>query len=114
MVPVLSRRRCIQAEDNLAKGRSILELHQNLKRRVAEMTRSQYAIHALHWIFKRPVFRSPDCIRAAGIPEATARRVLSVLSREGVVRRLAAGRGRAGAVFVFPDHLNRAEGREVF
>lgn len=104
----------VQAEDNLTKGRAILDLYQNLKRRIAEMTRSQYAIHALDWIFQRPVFQGPDYIRAAGIPEATARRVLSTLTREGILRRLASGRGRSGAVFVFPELLNRAEGKEVF
>jgi hypothetical protein len=56
----------VQAEDNLAKGRGILELYQGLKRRVAEMTRSQYAIHALDWIFEKPVFRGPDRLRQAG------------------------------------------------
>ena len=104
----------VQAEDNLAKGRAILELYQGLKKRVAEMTRSQYAIHALDWIFERPIFKTPDFVRAAGIPEATARRLLSVLSREGVLRRLTPGRGRSGGLFVFPELLNRAEGREVF
>lgn len=103
-----------QAEDNLAKGRAILDLYQDLKRRVAEMTRSQYAIHALDWIFERPIFRSPDFIRSSGIPEATARRVLSVLSHEGVLQRVAPGRGRSGGLFAFPELLNRAEGREVF
>lgn len=103
-----------QAEDNLAKGLAILELYQDLKRRVAEMTRSQYAIHALDWIFQRPIFRSPDFIRSAGIPEATARRVLLVLSREGVLQQVSPGRGRSGGLFAFPDLLNRAEGRPVF
>lgn len=104
----------VQAEDNLAKGKAILELYQTLKRRVAEMTRSQYAIHALDWIFQRPIFKSRDFIQTAGVPAATAKRLLSVLVREGVLRRLAIGRGRTGSVLVFPDLLNRAEGREVF
>ena len=104
----------VQAEDNLVKARGILDHYQDLKHRVAEMTRSQYAIHALDWIFQRPIFNSPDFIRSAGIPEPTARRVLSVLSKQGVLRRLAVGRGRAGSVFVFPDLLNRAEDRDVF
>jgi hypothetical protein len=39
-----------------------------MKRRVAEMTRSQYAIHALDWIFERPVFKSSDFVASAGHP----------------------------------------------
>lgn len=104
----------VQAEDNLAKGRGILELYQDLKRRVAEMTRSRYAIHALDWIFEHPIFKSPDFIRSAGIPEATARRVLSVLADQGVLHRMVVAKGRSGAFFMFPELLNRAEGRSVF
>ena len=42
-----------QAEDNLAKTQAILALYEEMKRRVPEMTRSQYAIRALDWIFER-------------------------------------------------------------
>jgi len=103
-----------QAEENLERARAILDLYQSLKHRVAEMTRSQYAIHALDWIFGHPVFSSPDYVRRAGIPPATAKRLLTVLVEGGVLRRLTGGRGRAASVLVFPDLLNRAEGKEVF
>jgi Fic family protein len=69
-----------QAEDNLTKTRAILGLYEEMKRRVAEMTRSQYAIHTLDWIFERPIFKSSDFVAAAGIPAPTARRFLSLVS----------------------------------
>ena len=102
-----------QAEDNLTKAKAILDLYEGMKRRVAEMTRSQYAIHALDWIFGRPIFKSSDFVAAAGIPAPTARRFLSVLRAGGVLKPLAAGRGRRAAVLAFPALLNIAEGREV-
>jgi Fic family protein len=104
----------VQAEDNVTKAKAILELYENMKRRVAEITRSRYAIHALDWIFGRPVFSSSDFVAAAGIPAPTARRFLSVLRDGGVLKPLAVGRGRRAAVLVFPALLNIAEGREMF
>lgn len=102
-----------QAEDNLAKAQGILALYEEMKRRVPEMTRSQYAIRALDWIFARPIFRTSDFVVSAGIPAPTAKRFLGVLQEGGVLRVLAAGSGRRAAVLAFPALLNIAEGREV-
>ncbi len=102
-----------QAEDNLAKAQGILALYEKMKRQVPEMTRSQYAIRALDWIFERPIFRSSDFVDSAGIPAPTARRFLGVLRKGGVLRVFAAGRGRRAAILAFPALLNIAEGREV-
>ena len=102
-----------QAEDNLMKAQGILALYEEMKRRVPEMTRSQYAIRALDWIFERPIFKSSDFVESAGIPAPTARRFLGVLQTGAVLRVLAAGSGRRAAVLAFPALLNIAEGREV-
>jgi Fic family protein len=103
-----------QAEDNLAKAKAILALYDEMKRRVPELTRSQYAIRAIDWIFGRPVFSGAEFVGSAGIPEPTAKRVLSVLRSAGVVRVVAPARGQRAALLVFPALLNIAEGRAVF
>jgi Fic family protein len=103
----------VQAEDNLSKAQGILALYEEMKRRVPEMTRSQYAIRALDWIFERPVFRTSDFIDGAGIPAPTARRFLVVLQNGEVLRVVVPGSGRRAAVLAFPALLNVAEGREV-
>jgi len=102
-----------QAEDNLTKAQGILALYDEMKRRVPEMTRSQYAIRALDWIFERPIFRTSDFVASAGIPTPTARRFLGVLQKGEVLLVLAPGSGRRAAVLVFPALLNIAEGRKV-
>jgi len=102
-----------QAEDNLSKAQGILALYENMKRRLPEMTRSQYAVRALDWIFAKPIFSAPDFIAGAGIPAPTARRFLGVLRKHRVLKDLRAGRGRRAAVLAFPALLNIAEGREV-
>jgi Fic family protein len=103
-----------QAEENLAKTRAILSLYEEKKREVPEMTRSRYAIHALDWIFGKPIFKSSDFVAASGIPAPTAQRFLSVLRKGGVLKDLIPGKGRRSAVVAFSALLNIAEGREVF
>jgi Fic family protein len=103
-----------QAEDNLAKTRGILALNETMKHRVPELTRSQYAVRALDWIFARPIFRTSDFVESAGIPAPTARRFLRVLRDGEILRALEEGRGRRAAVLAFPALLNIAEGRDVF
>lgn len=102
-----------QAEDNLAKTKAILALYEDMKRRMSEMTRSQYAIHALDWIFERPIFRASDFVAVSGIPAPTARRFLAVLRERAVLSTLLPGRGRRSAVYAFPDLLNIVEGQQV-
>ncbi len=104
----------VQAEDNLAKARAILDLYEDMKIRVAELTRSHYAVHALDWIFERPIFRSIDFVNTAGIPEPTARRVLRVLRQNEVLSVVRSGGGRRSPILSFPDLLNTAEGKKPF
>ena len=58
-----------QAEENLKKTNAILELYNRMKSTFVDLTHSQYAIHALDWIFERPIFQSSDFVRNAAIPE---------------------------------------------
>lgn len=103
-----------QAEDNLTKTRDILNLYEGMKDQVVNLTRSQYAIRALDWIFERPIFKSTDFVACDVIPRPTARRLLDVLRNNKIVRAIVPGSGRRPTVFVYPTLLNIAEGKEVF
>ena len=103
-----------QAEENLRKARGILDLYEELKGRVADVTRSRYAIHALDWIFEYPIFNSSSFATNGGIPGRTARRLLAALCGHGILRVIRPGNGRRGTILVFPNLLNIAEGRDVF
>lgn len=103
-----------QAEENQRKATEILALYESMKHKLADLTRSQYAIHALDWIFDRPIFTSPDFAAHSAIPEPTAKRILPALRDAGVLRTLVEGRGRRAATLCFPALLNIAEGHEVF
>ncbi len=104
----------IQSEDNLTKAQGIIELYDNMKRRVADLTRSRYAIYALDWIFQYPIFPSAGFVASAAFGERTARRILDVLCEGDVLRVIYPGSGRRTAILAFPELLNVAEGSEVF
>lgn len=103
-----------QADANQRKARAILDLYKERKDWIAEVTRSQYAVRALDWMFMRPMFRSSDFVATVEIPEATAMRILRVVRDAGLLREIRPASGRRAAVLAFSDLLNIAEGREAF
>ncbi len=103
-----------QAEENQQKAAAILDLYERMKRAVADLTHSQYAIHALDWVFERPIFKSSDFVASAGIPAPTAKRILAILREAIVLRVLVESSGRRAATLCFPALLNIAEGRNAF
>ncbi len=102
-----------QAEENLTKAKAILDLYDDMKLRVANLTRSRYAVHALDWIFRTPIFSSSSFAERAGIPPPTARRVLDALREGELLEVLEGGSGRRPVIFIFSDLLDIAEGRTV-
>ena len=86
-----------QAETNQAKARAILELYRTRKDWIAEITRSQYAVRALDWMFVRPIFKSSDFAPTAGIPAPTAARILRVVRDAGLLREFRPAGGRRAA-----------------
>lgn len=103
-----------QAMENLIKTKAILDLYNRMKILFAEMTHSQYAIHALDWVFERPIFKGSDFVRSANIPKPTAQRILNLLKKEGILRQLQPGSGRRAATLAYPELLNIAEGYDAF
>ncbi len=103
-----------QAELNLNKASSMLELYNREKKNFIDLTHSLYAIHALDWIFQRPIFKSSDFVSTPQIPKPTAQRILNVLKAQNILKVLAESAGSRAAVLVYPELLNIAEGRKAF
>lgn len=103
-----------QAEENHSKATAIIDLYNQMKTHFVELTHSQYAIHALDWIFERPIFKSSDFIRSVSIPRPTAQRIINVLKTENILKILEESSGRKAAVLAYPDLLNIAEGYCAF
>lgn len=103
-----------QAEENHQKANAILGLYNQMKLHFVELTHSQYAIHALDWIFERPVFKSSDFIKSTSIPRPTAQRILNVLKTENILKTFEENSGRKSAVLAYTALLNVAEGYQAF
>lgn len=102
-----------QALANTTRVRAMMALYEDMKRRIAELTRSQHAIAVLDTLFDRPIFQSGDFVQRSGIPKQSALPFLRSLREAGVLQALREASGRRSAVLVFRDLLNCAEGREI-
>ena len=99
-----------QAEENLRKAEGIIDLYDEMKTRIADMTKSRFAIHVLDWVFQFPIFSSTDFASGAGVPAKSARRVLHSLLQGGLLETLVPASGRRPAVFLFPGVLHIVDG----
>ena len=102
-----------QSRANTDRVRDILSLYEGMKVRIAELTRSQYAIRILDTLFDRPIFQSSDFVQRSGIPKQTASPFLKKLRDAGILQPLREQSGRRSAILAFRELLNSAEGRDV-
>jgi Fic family protein len=102
-----------QAQANEIKARKILTLYQQKKDWIVDRTKSPHAIRALDFLFGTPIFKSTDFIDQSKIPDATARRILTLVSEpNGLLKTIRESSGRRPAVYAFRELLNITEGRE--
>jgi Fic family protein len=104
----------IQAKENQSKATGILNLYSQKKFEITDLTRSQYGIRALDWIFERPIFKSTDFVDSVAIPKPTARRILKTLTEKNILKPLVQGKGRRATTYGFTELLNLAEGYNAF
>ncbi|MBS3973978.1 MAG: hypothetical protein KGZ89_03840 [Actinobacteria bacterium] len=100
----------VQAEDNLARATSIMRLYEEMKVRLPELTRSPQVIGVLDFIFQSPVFSKSDFVRRVGVSESAGRRLLRVLSDDGIVGEVEAAAGTRPGIYAFDDLLDVAGG----
>lgn len=104
-----------QTEATARKARAIHDLYEDLKRRVIKLTRSQFAVPLLDFMFERPIFRSSDVARIEHMPSAPmVASLLGTLRRYGILRVVREGAGRRPHVLALGELINLCEGRQVF
>jgi Fic family protein len=103
-----------QAAENERKARAILELYNSVKKKMMEAMRSQYAMNAVDFIFRNPIFPSTLFTKYSGIPKPTATRLLNVMRKAGLLNTITEGKGRREGFYAFRELLNIAEGADVF
>ncbi len=94
--------------------RDILKLYEKVKGRIVKMTHSQHAIHALDYIFDQPIFSSKSFKKGSGIPDSTARRILALFIKDGLLSVVRERSGRRPQMLVFSELINITEGKNLF
>jgi len=102
-----------QAVKNVQKVRKTMDLYEEMKKRISEVTHSQYSIRLLDAIFGRPVFQASHIVKQTGLPKQTVTPLLRSMSKSSILAILRESSGRKPAIFAFPDLLNITEGRDV-
>lgn len=103
-----------QANKNQTKATEILQLYENKKSQIVDLTHSQYAIYTLDFIFSRPIFNSTNFTGMGDIPSTSAKRILNILRKNHVLTTMRESSGRKPAIYAFPELINTAEGKKVF
>ena len=102
----------LQSEENSVKARAILDLYNDMKTRVPEITRSQYSVQAIDVLFSSPIISSSDFATKSGIPSRTAQRIVERLEQKGILRLLREGKGSRSPVYLFPGLLDITERKD--
>ncbi|MGM0593013.1 MAG: Fic family protein [Pseudomonadota bacterium] len=103
-----------QAEENRVRTEAIIELYEQMKVRVREITHSQHSAQIVDALFDRPIFRIADLAEKSDIPKPTVHSLVRQLLQEEVLIVLREGAGRRAAIIAFPQLLNLAEGKDAF
>jgi len=102
-----------QADENGRKAKAILDLYNEMKQKVPEVTRSQYAIAAIDAIFRTPIFSSSEFYEVSGIPRVSGAKILHDLEENGIIAVLQRGKGRKASIYTCPSLLAITEGERL-
>jgi len=104
-----------QAEANTRKARAIHDLYERLKKQVIDLTRSQFAVPLLDFMFERPIFRGSDVTKLKQMPSPPmVANLLGNLRRNGILYTVREGAGRRPHVLALAELINLCEGRKIF
>jgi len=90
-----------QADENNMKAKKILNLYNAMKDDIVEVTRSQFAIRVLDFLFRVPIFSTNLFYRRSRIPKASAIRIIEKLREAKIVSVLQEAKGRTPAIYIF-------------
>jgi len=106
-----------QAKQNSLRVRSIMDLYEEVKTQIQNITHSQYSLYLLDAIFSKPIFQVSDLVKKlnkeCGVHEKTTPGLLRQLKDADILCELQPASGRRSAVLYFPRLINNAEGREI-
>ncbi len=100
-----------QAKTNNRKVTAIMQLYQDMKQQIQQITHSQYTINILDALFDAPIFKTTDFIEKSKINKPTATGLLRQLKEHNILRKKSPGSGRRAAVLEFTKLWNITEGK---
>lgn len=105
-----------QAHENTVKVQAIIDLNEKMNKELPVALASKYVIHAINFIFSRPIFSSRDFIQDTEITPSSARFLLRKLTEgsDPIIQPLSPSKGRTPTIYAFVKLLSIAEGQEVF
>ena len=103
-----------QAEETTRKVGTITSCYEALKRRVVDLTRSQFAVPLLDAMFERPVFKRASLEKKLAALEKPPTRpalhgLLQKLVRQNVLRIQVEGKGRRGTIYALGELMQLLE-----
>lgn len=104
-----------QALLNSEKARAMIDLYNELKLRVLNLTHSQFAIPLLDSMFEKPIFRSSHLKTRPGMPSyPMTSALLGKLKSAGILKVVRQGSGPRPQILALADLINLCEGRKVY
>lgn len=105
----------LQAKTNTETAEGILKLYDKTKTQILGLTSSNNALVVLDTLFFKPIMNTSEFMIKTKLKyKSTALDILKKLEAAGILKTIKEGRGRAAAVFAFPELINITEGREVY
>ncbi|MBW7997144.1 MAG: Fic family protein [Candidatus Glassbacteria bacterium] len=92
-----------QAHENKNKAMQIVGLYNDMKDRISQATRSQFAIQTLDALFERPIFQTTGFAIRSQIQKQSALRILNALKKEKILVTVRESRGRQAEILMFKD-----------
>lgn len=99
-----------QAKTNLDTAEEIHTLYEEMKGRFRRELASQWSMHALDFIFGKPVFQNSAFTTGAGIPRQTAARFTKILAERKLLTTVEPAAGRRPAIYAFEPLLQIVRG----
>ncbi|RNC83756.1 MAG: Fic family protein [Balneola sp.] len=90
-----------QSIENTEKAKKVLSLYDEMKTKIVDITRSQFALQALDTLFNMPIFSSTDFQKNSSIPKPSAIRILNSLKEANVISLFIEGKGNRPSIYVF-------------
>lgn len=90
-----------QAANNAQKVKQIMDLYEEMKQKIHQVTHSQYVNHVLDAMFSTPIFRTTDLVKTTGIHKPTAMNLIQKLKQQDILQELVPGSGRRATILCF-------------